>query len=130
DALVAGSWMGSFSEKGRIKSVVTPAVLAGFGSPESVATCMAGFAGDRRRQPGRLTEIPAAFRQAPAVSRLTPVSSSIRRSVQARYHNAITCCFFSSLKTLLIAARLNSPELMSRSRLYGLVFKPTSYGRF
>ena len=62
DGLAAGSWIGVFSEKGRIKSVATPAALAGFDSPESVATCMAGFAGDRRRQPGRLTTIPAAFR--------------------------------------------------------------------
>jgi hypothetical protein len=52
---------GSF-EKGLIKSVITPAALAGFDSPESVATCMAGFDRGRPRQPGWLTRIPAAFR--------------------------------------------------------------------
>jgi hypothetical protein len=52
--------MGGFCEKGLIKSVVTPASLAGFESSESVATLMAGFANDRR--PGPSTAMPAAFR--------------------------------------------------------------------
>src|SRR5262245_42166322 len=101
DDVDAGSWIGDFCEKGLIKSVITTASLAGFEPLESVATPMAGFAGVRR-QPGRLTEIPAAFRYAPAVSRRTPVSCSIRRSVQPSFPNAMTCCFFSSLKTLLM----------------------------
>src|SRR6059036_3879003 len=116
-ALDAGSWIGGFSQKGRIKSVVTPFPLAGFDPSESVATCMAGFAGDLRRQPGGLTPIPAAFRYAPAVSRRTPVSCSIRRSGQPSFPSAMTCCFFSSLKTLLMAARLSSPWLMSGASL-------------
>src|SRR5215470_4568633 len=77
EALDGGSWIGGFSEKGRIKSVATSAPLAAFDTSESVATSMAGFADDLRRQPGGLTAIPAAFRYAPAVSRRTPVSSSI-----------------------------------------------------
>src|SRR5881397_1084350 len=116
-ALDAGSWIGGFSQKGRIKSVVTPFPLAGFDPSESVATCMAGFAGDLRRQPGGLTPIPAAFRYAPAVSRRTPVSCSIRRSGQPSFPSAMTCCFFSSLKTLLMAARLSSQWLMSGASL-------------
>src|SRR5262249_54246913 len=100
--------------------------------------CMAGFADDLRRQPGGWTAIPAAFRYAPAVSRRTPVSSSIRRSGQPSFPSAMTCCFFSSLKTLLMAARLSSPWLMSGASFIGRFsgglhmagFEVATHGRF
>jgi hypothetical protein len=69
---------------------------------KSVVTSMAGFAGARRPHPGRHTTAPAAFRYALAVSRRTPVASSMRRKDHPSFPNAITCCFFSSLKTLLM----------------------------
>jgi len=64
-----------FCEKGAIKSGVT---------------CMAGFAGARRPDPGRNTATPAAFRYPLAVSLRTPVASSMRRK---DHPSAITCCF-------------------------------------
>ena len=68
----AGSGIGCFSEKGLIKSVITPASLAGFESFESVIT---GFDGERRPQlPDGRTPIPAAAaRNAEAASRAFPV---------------------------------------------------------
>ena len=60
-AVDVGSWIGAFSEKGLIKSVVTLSDMAGFASSESVATLMAGFEMEPGR-PGRLTANPAAYR--------------------------------------------------------------------
>src|SRR5258705_1666672 len=90
-------------------------VLAGFAASDPVVTSLAGFAGGRRpHPPGGRTAIPAAFRYAPAVSRRTPVACSMRRSVQPSFPSAITCCFFSSFKTLLmrrsVSARIQCPE--------------------
>src|SRR5262249_35866100 len=111
-----GSCKGGFSEKGLIKSVVTPASLAGFESAESVITPLAGFADRRPHPPDGRTAIPTAFRYAPAVSRRTPVACSMRRSVQPSFPSAITCCFFSSFKTLLMPTepirRFQCPELL------------------
>jgi hypothetical protein len=89
-----------FSEKGAIKSGVT---VADFAS-ESGVTRMAGFAGARRPHAGRLTTTPADFRYALAVSLRTPVACSMRRKVHPSFPSAMamTCCFFSSLKTLLM----------------------------
>src|SRR5271157_893343 len=71
-------------------------------APKSVDTSLAGFAGGRRpHDPGGRTATPAAFRYVPAVSRRTPVACSMRRSGQPSRPSAITCCRFSSLKTLL-----------------------------
>jgi hypothetical protein len=50
-------------------------------NPVVTSSALAGFAGGRRpHAPGGRTAIPAAFRYAPAVSRRTPVSCSMRRS--------------------------------------------------
>src|SRR5215471_7060521 len=87
-----------FCEKRAIKSGVT---MAGF-APESGVTCMAGFAGARRPHPGRHTATPAVFRYPLAVSLRTPVAPSMRRKDHPSFPRAITCCFFSSLKTLLM----------------------------
>jgi hypothetical protein len=76
-----------FSEKGAIKSGVTR---------------MAGFAGARRLHPGRHTTTPADFRYALVVSLRTPVACSMRRKGRPSFPSAMTCCFFSSLKTLLM----------------------------
>jgi hypothetical protein len=46
--------------------------------------------------------IPAALRYPATVSRRTPVARRMRRSDQPSRPNAITCRFFSSLKTLLM----------------------------
>src|SRR5258705_1583675 len=79
------------------------ASLAGFGSgrfSESVIASLAGFG--RPHRPGARTATPAALKYAPAVSRRTPVASSIRRKLQPRRPNTSTCFCFSSLKTLAI----------------------------
>lgn len=94
-----------FSQKGPIKSVITSGLLAGFESPRLVITSLAGFPGaGLPHRPGRRTDIPAAFRYAPRVSRRTPVACSMRRSVKPSLPSAMTCCFFSSFKTLLMSA--------------------------
>src|SRR5713101_1130683 len=87
-------------------SVDTPAVVAGFdaGSVDT-PVAVAGFGGQvPGRPPLTRTAMPAAFRYALAVSRRTPVDSSMRRSDQPSRPNATTDCFFSSSKTLLIPA--------------------------
>src|SRR5580704_17723358 len=84
-----------------------------FSAAGSVATSMAGFAavaGFRPHPPGGRSAIPAAFRYPLAVSRRTPVVCSIRRSDQPSRPRAITCCFFSSLKTLLTLTELIPPS--------------------
>jgi hypothetical protein len=70
------------------------------------------MAGDRRvlpascdspcpQPPGGRTAIPAARKYAPTVSRRMCAALSMRRNDQPSRPNAMTCCFFSSLKTLL-----------------------------
>ena len=83
---------------------------AGFPAPKSVITSMAGFEPALRSQPGGRTGIPAAFKYPAAVSRRTPVAPWMRRSVHPSRPKAITCCFFSSLKTLAISAEAISPH--------------------
>ena len=84
---------------------------------------MAGFAGTRRPQPpGARMATPAALRYAPAVSRRMPVSCWMRRSGQPSRPSAMTCCRFSSLKTLLTSMEGN-PSIV-------LNVLPISIGRF
>ena len=90
---------------------------------KSVVTSMAGFAGARRPHPGRHTTTPVAFRYALAVSLRTPVASSMRRKDHPSFPSAITCCFFSSLKTLLMPREPISAPL-------GVNVPGFCYGRF
>ncbi len=88
-------------------------------APESVDTSavVAGFGGHTPGRPPRpRTAIPAAFRYALAVSRRTPVACSMRRSDHPSRPSASTCCFLSSLKTLLIPAMDHVPIASSTSR--------------
>src|SRR5579864_1652334 len=105
------------------ESVVTS--LAGFESGSgSVVGLLAGFAGGNRPQPpGGRTAMPAAFKYPVAVSRRTPVAFSMRRSGQPNCPSAITCCLFSSLKTLLTLRRI-----VPRARFN--VLSALSVGRF
>src|SRR6516162_6964764 len=113
------------------KSVITS--LAGFAGVGSVITSfLAGFGRLRPHPPGCPTGIPAALRYAPMVSRRMCTARSICRSDHPRRPKAITCCLFSSFKTLLtstegIALRvgLNVP---SAWLLAG--FQVIMYGRF
>ena len=82
--------------------------------PGSVATSMAGFAavaGFRPQPPGRRMRIPGRLQVTgwpfPAGC-AWPVR--IRRSDQPSRPRAITCCFFSSLKTLLTLTELIPPS--------------------
>ena len=103
----------------------------GFSASGSVATSMAGFARVRPQPPGGRSAIPAAFRYPLAVSRRTPVVCSIRRSDQPSRPNAITCCFVSSLKTLLTLTERNPPSgSMSWLSLLLAGFQVATYGRF
>src|SRR5215468_7002406 len=102
-------------EKGAIKSVVTP---------------MAGFAGVRRPHPGRHTTTPAVLRYALAVSLRTPVTSSMRRKDHPSFPSAITCCFFSSLKTLLMPREpIRAPLGVNVPDFAMAGFQLTLYGR-
>ena len=97
--------------------------MAGFEMSESVFVSWA-FAGTRCPQPpGDRTPIPAALRYLPAVSRRTPVACSMRRKVHPSRPSAMTCCFFSSLKTLLIPTEATKPlvgvNVPDDSLLYG-----------
>jgi hypothetical protein len=84
-------------------------VMAGFAASNPVVTSLAGFAGGRRlHAPGGRIPIPAVFRYAPAVSRRTPVYCSMRRNGNPSRPRAITCCFFASLKTLLIPTKVTA----------------------
>ena len=95
------------------ESGVTP--LAGFETePRSGVTSMAGFAGaGRPHRPGGRSAIPAALRYSPAVSRRTPVARWMRRSAHPSRPSAMTCCFFSSLKTLLISTEGKPPVVVN-----------------
>src|SRR5450755_3205422 len=110
-------------------------VLAGLAASDPVVTpfSLAGFAGGRRpHAPGGRTPIPAAFRYAPAVSRRTPVSCSMRRKGHPSRPRTMTCCFFASLKTLLIPTKATALRRNQRPRasfpLAG--FEVTLIGRF
>src|SRR6202140_2512306 len=110
-------------------------VSVGFAASDPVVTSfsLAGFAGGRRpHAPGGRTAIPAAFRYAPAVSRRTPVSCSMRRSGHPSRPRAITCCFFASLKTLLISTKAIclTPKSTSRASFSLAGFQVTLIGRF
>jgi hypothetical protein len=86
-------------------------------------TSMAGFGG--HGPTGPRTAIPAALRYALAVSRLTPVASSIRRRLHPSRPRACTCCCFSVLKTLPIPdgrTTVHPPSSTSRPA--------TPFGRF
>jgi hypothetical protein len=107
----------SLSRSGGTPSVVagfegrsdgTSSLAAGFAGPESGGTpaVVGGFGGHTPgRPPGRRTATPAALRYWLAVSRRTPVDSSIRRSDQPSRPSVTTCCLLSSLKTLAIPAQ-------------------------
>src|SRR5262249_22575082 len=73
----------------------------------------------------------AVFRYPLAVSLRTPVASSMRRKDHPSFPRAITCCFFSSLKTLLMPREpiraslgVNVPGFLMAG------FQVTLYGRF
>src|SRR5437660_4296500 len=107
-ALALGARPGDGGHGVPSESVDTSPVVAGFGGSGSVDTpaVVAGFGGHTTGRPPRpRTPIPAAFRYALAVSLRTAVSCSIRRSDQPSRPSARTCCFLSSLKTLLILAQ-------------------------
>jgi hypothetical protein len=87
------------SSKRNARSFQAHPVHFGFASEGSVVTPMAGFARARRPHPGRHTTTPADFRYALAVSLRTPVTCSMRRKGHPSFPSAMTCCFFSSLKT-------------------------------
>ncbi len=75
-----------------------------FAGTESVITSLAGFVGARPHLPGGRKGIPAALRYAAAVSRCTPVARWMRRRDHPSRPNAMTCCLFCSLKTLLTSS--------------------------
>ena len=103
-----------FCEKGAIKSGVT----------------MAGFAGVRRPHPGRHTTTPAVFRYPLAVSLRTPVASSMRRRDHPSFPSAITCCFLSLLKTLLMPREpIKAPSGVNVPGFPMAGFQLTLYGR-
>jgi hypothetical protein len=126
------------------KSVDTSTVVAGFDVPESVDTppvvagfelgsvdtsgVVAAFGGHSLgRPPRRRTAIPTARKYALAVSRRTPVRSSMDLSEKPRSPSATTCCLLSSLKTLLIpvqkhsvSAPVNVPGAMRGGRFSGV----------
>ena len=78
---------------------------------------VAGFAGQLASRPPLLrTAIPAAFKYRLAVSRRTPVDSSIRRSDQPSRPSARTDCLLSSFETLLIPSVDHVPTASSTSR--------------
>src|SRR5437879_2730457 len=76
-------------------------VLAGFVASDPVVTSLAGFAGGRRpHSRGRRTPIPAARREAPAVSRRTPVSGSMSSSRQPTRPSARAGRYLAALTPL------------------------------
>ena len=108
-------------------------VLAGFVASDPVVTSLAGFAGGRRpHAPGGRTPIPAAFRYAPAVSRRTPVSCSMRRKGHPSRPRATTCCFFLRSRRCSYRRRLQclAPESTSRALFSLAGFQVTLIVRF
>src|SRR3989442_829852 len=79
------------------------------------------------------TLIAAARRYSAAVSRRMPVAFWIFRSDHPSRPNAITCCFFSSFKTLLTLTEGSRPHVKINVLNAGLSlagFEVTLYGRF
>src|SRR5689334_19965046 len=117
-------------------SVDTPGVVAGFDGPGSVDTpsVVAGFGGHSLGRPPRLrTAIPAARKYALAVSRRTPVFSSMCLSDQPRPPRVTTWFFLSSLKTLLIPVQkhtVSAPVNVSAPYLWWPVFRRPSMAGF
>ena len=112
--------------------------MAGFESSvagsasESGDTPLAGFDGTGRRPqlPGARTGTPASFKWAAAVSRRTPVSFSMRRNGHPSRPSAITCCRFSSFKTLLTSTE-GSPLSLPCLDTFSLAgFQTSLIGRF
>ena len=98
---------------------------------ESVVTSMAGFA--VRTQPGARTWMPAAFKYPLAVSRRTPVACSMRRKDQPSRPKAIICCRLSSLNTLLMPREATLPPRVVNvpGDYFSMAgFEVTLYGRF
>ena len=83
------------------------------------------------RPPVRRTGIAAAFKYALAVSRRTPVASSMRRSDQPSRPSARTCCCLGSLKTLLMGEGPCGPAGVNVSARYAWwpVFRCRSVAR-
>src|SRR5215469_10715965 len=126
------SWRLLFLLLGRFSGLMLQFCAASSGF-DPVVTSLAGFAGTCRPQaPGARMAMPAAFRYALPVSRRTPVACSIRRRDQPRRPNAITCCRFSSLKTLLMPTKSTLPSVESTSRDYLSLagFEVAIIGRF
>src|SRR5262249_51629232 len=74
---------------------------------------------------------PAVFRYPLAVSLRTPVASSMRRKDHPSFPRAITCCFFSSLKTLLMPREpIKAPLGVNVPDFPMAGFQVTLYGRF
>jgi hypothetical protein len=91
--------------------------MAGFAGVESVITSLAGFAAARPHAPAGRTGMPAALRYAPIVSRRMCTARSMRRSDHPRRPKAITCCLFSSFKTLLTLTEGTALASNSTSRV-------------
>src|SRR5215469_3182554 len=126
------SWLLLFLLLGRFSGLMLQFSAASPGS-DPVVTSLAAFAGTcRPHAPGARTAMPAALRYALPVSRRTPVACSIRRRDQPRRPNAITCCRFSSLKTLLMPTKATLPSVVSTSRDYFSLagFEVAIIGRF
>jgi hypothetical protein len=84
------------------------------------------------RAPSGRTQIPEAFRWAPAVSRRAPVSCSMRLSCDPSRLRAITCCVFAPLKTLLIPTKATALRRRQhpRASFSSAGFEVTLIGRF
>ena len=96
--------------------------MVGSSGIESAITSLAGFANHCRPQlPGGRRAIPAAFKYSVAVPRRTPVVRWIRRSDHPNRPKAMTCCFFSSFKTLLTSTE--GIVLSSESTSWMMVYR-------
>ena len=105
--------------------------LAGFAVAESVDVSMAGFGGGCPQRPGDRTAIPAAVRYRLAVSRRTPVVSSMRRSDHPSRPSASTCSRFSVPKTFAMRAGDHVSHCAStsgRQSLWPLFRRPSMAG--
>jgi hypothetical protein len=108
----------SSQESGATNSA-SPVVFSG---SESGVTSLAGFAGAARPHlPGGRNSMPASLRYVAAVPRRIPVAFWIRRNDHPRRPRAMTCCFCSSLKTLLTANEANA--LTSRLTSWVTVYR-------
>jgi hypothetical protein len=115
--------------------VVTSLPLAGFAASGPVVTSLAGFetvigAFRRPQPPGEPTGIPAAFKYPAAVSRRTPVASSIRRSAQPSWPSAMTCFYLFFAQDIHVDGGYSSrlSNVLTAFSLAG--FQVTTIGRF